>query len=84
MAGMHPLSPDEVDVYTSLVERCPSAHVTAMHNHCMSEQGMIEGFRFTLDAKANNQFLPINQRMFFRCTFAHALCEPWSHVNDMY
>ena len=37
-AGMHALSPDEVDVYTSLVERCPSAHVTVMHNHCMSEQ----------------------------------------------
>ena len=35
---MHALSPDEVDVYTSLVERCHSARVTVMHNHCMSEQ----------------------------------------------
>ena len=36
--GMHALSPDEVDVYTSLVEKCQSAQVTVMHNHCMSEQ----------------------------------------------
>ena len=36
--GMHALSPDEVDVYSSLVDKCPSAHVTVMHNHCMSEQ----------------------------------------------
>jgi hypothetical protein len=36
--GMHALSPDEVDVYTSLVEPCASAIITVMHNHCMSEQ----------------------------------------------
>lgn len=36
--GTHALSPDEVDVYASLVESCPSAQVTVMHNHCMSEQ----------------------------------------------
>ena len=36
--SMHALSPDEVDVYTSLVEPCASAVVTVMHNHCMSEQ----------------------------------------------
>lgn len=36
--GMHALSPDEVDVHTSLVEKCPSAQLTVMHNHCMSEQ----------------------------------------------
>lgn len=36
--GMHALSPDEVDVYSSLVERCPSAGVTVMHNHGMTEQ----------------------------------------------
>ena len=31
--GMHALSPDEVDVHSSLVERCPSSRVTVMHNH---------------------------------------------------
>ena len=36
--GMHALSPDEVDVYSSLAEKCQSARVTVMHNHCMSEQ----------------------------------------------
>jgi hypothetical protein len=65
-SGMHPLSPDECDVHASLVESCPSATVTIMHNHCMSEQGMVEGFRFTLDPKSNNQYLPLNRRMFFR------------------
>ncbi len=93
---MHPLSPDEVDVYASLVESCPSAQVTVMHNHCMSEQvravfhasvcvcvsssdqikraqGMIEGFRFTMNAKENNQYLPINRRMFFRHSMVECL-----------
>jgi hypothetical protein len=37
-----------------------------MLNHCMSEQGMVEGFRFSLHAEANNQFIPMNRRMFFR------------------
>ena len=37
-SGMHALSPDEVDVYSSLVERCPSARVSVMHNHSMTEQ----------------------------------------------
>ena len=36
--GMHALSPDEVDVYSSLVENCASARVTVMHNHCLTEQ----------------------------------------------
>jgi hypothetical protein len=30
--GMHPLSPDEVDVYSSLVENCPSAQVSILHS----------------------------------------------------
>lgn len=64
--GMHALSPDEVDVYASLAESCPSARVTVMHNHCMSEQGIVEGFRFTLDARENHQHIPMNRKMFFR------------------
>ncbi len=74
--GMHALSPDEVDVFSSLVEGCPSACVTVMHNHCMSEQGMIEGFRFTLDAAANNSYLPLNRRMFFRHSMVECYPSP--------
>jgi hypothetical protein len=70
---MHALSPDEVDVYASLVASCQSAQVTVMHNHCMSEQGMAEGFRFSLGRGENNQFLPMNRRMFFRHSMVECL-----------
>jgi hypothetical protein len=78
-SGMHALNPDEVDVYSSLVECCPpqsQARVTVMHNHCMSDQGMIEGFRFTMSAKENHQYLPMNRRMFFRHSMVE--CSPSS------
>ncbi len=51
-SDMHALSPDECDVYSNLVDKCSSGRVTVMHNHCMSQQGMIEGFRFTMSPKA--------------------------------
>jgi hypothetical protein len=47
-----------------------------MLNHCMSEQGMVEGFRFSLHAKANNQFIPMNRRMFFRHSMVECLQTP--------
>ena len=56
---MHALNPDECDVYSSLVEKCASGKVTVMHNHCMSEQGMIEGFRFTVNANERSSCLPM-------------------------
>lgn len=34
---------------------------------------MIEGFRFTMDARENNQFLPLNRRMFFRHSMVECL-----------
>ena len=34
---------------------------------------MIEGFRFTVDPKANNQVLPMNRRMFFRHSMVECL-----------
>ena len=36
-------------------------------------QGMIEGFRFTMNSKENNQYLPINRRMFFRHSMVECL-----------
>ena len=40
--------------------------VVVMHNHCMSEQGMIEGFRFTVDPRESSSCLPVCRKMFFR------------------
>ena len=34
---------------------------------------MIEGFRFTVDPKENNQVLPMNRRMFFRHSMVECL-----------
>jgi hypothetical protein len=47
-----------------------------MLNHCMSEQGMVEGFRFSLHPKANNQFIPMNRRMFFRHSMVECIQSP--------
>ena len=47
---------------------------------------MIEGFRFTMDAKENNEFVPMSRRMFFRhsmveCLPTHASLAP-SNAGD--
>ena len=34
---------------------------------------MIEGFRFTVDPKENNQVMPMNRRMFFRHSMVECL-----------
>lgn len=73
---MHALSPDECDVYTSLVEKCPSGQVTVMHNHCMSEQGMIEGFRFTMNPTERSSCLPMPRKMFFRHSMVECILPP--------
>jgi hypothetical protein len=70
---MHTLSPDECDVYSSLVDKCASGLVTVMHNHCMSEQGMIEGFRFTVDPKERSSCIPVCRKMFFRHSMVECL-----------
>ena len=36
-------------------------------------QGMIEGFRFTMDARENHQFLPLNRHMYFRHSMVECL-----------
>jgi len=70
---MHALSPDECDVYSSLVDKCPSGTVAVTHNHCMSEQGMIEGFRFTVDSRERSSCLPMCRKMFFRHSMVECL-----------
>jgi hypothetical protein len=49
----------------------------------MSEQGMVEGFRFTLDRKALSQHLPMNRRMFFRHSMVecHPSSSPGNHAG---
>lgn len=72
-SDMHALSPDECDVYSNLIEKCHSGQVTVMHNHCMSEQGMIEGFRFTMSPKERSSCLPVCRKMFFRHSMVECL-----------
>ena len=40
--AMHPIGPDECDVFTMMVDSCPSAHITAMPNHCITSVGEVE------------------------------------------
>lgn len=62
---MHPLNPDECDVYTSLVEAAENSTICASLNHHINDTGEIEGFRFTCSAGDMANCLPISRRMFF-------------------
>jgi hypothetical protein len=63
---MHPINPDECDVYSSLLDSCKSGLITPCVNHCMSMGGDIEGFRFTCEPTELAHCLPVNRKMFFR------------------
>jgi hypothetical protein len=65
-AGIHPMNPEECDVYTSLIESCHSGIITPCVNHTMADVGDIEGFRFTCNTRESSKCLPVNRRMFFR------------------
>lgn len=41
---MHPLNPDECDVYTSLVDASENVSISASMNHHITESGEIEVF----------------------------------------
>jgi hypothetical protein len=66
--GIHPISAEECDVYTSLLDSCEdgSAFITPCVNHAMSANGDIEGFRFTCRPCNTAKCLPVNRRMFHR------------------
>lgn len=64
--GLHPINPEECDVYTSLLDVCASGVVTPCVNHTLADDGDIEGFRFTCDANERANCLPVNRKMFFR------------------
>ena len=73
---VHPLSPEECDVYTKLAED-PKTSITAMPNHCITELGDAEGFRFQCDASLPASKLPICREMFFR----HSVVECTGHLK---
>lgn len=60
--GMHPLNPDECDVYTSLVDAADNLTIAASINHHITEDGEIEGFRFTCSGSDVASVLPISRR----------------------
>lgn len=66
--GMHALSPDEVDVYSSLVERCPSARVTVTHGHSMTEQVMARGKKCATASMPDDYFFAQGMIEGFRFT----------------
>lgn len=65
---VHPLDPDECDVYSDLVEAAEHSSITAALNHCMNQSGEIEGFSYTCSASDTASCLPLNRKMFFRCS----------------
>jgi hypothetical protein len=67
-AGVHAVNPEECDVYSALLETCQSAIITPGINHTMTDDGDIEGFRFSCAPAETAKCLPINRRMFFRTT----------------
>lgn len=77
--GIHPLNPDECDVYTTLVDEAQEARIAAMSNHHVTADGEIEGFRFTCSGTSMARSLPISRKMFFaysmvectQCTDGH-------------
>ena len=63
---IHPLSPDECDVYTDLVDSAENSVIAACINHNMTEDGMVEGFSFTCNGRETASCLPITRKMFYR------------------
>lgn len=63
---IHPLSPDECDVYESLVDAHDSCKIVVMPNHHISTSGVVEGYKFTCDRGISANVLPIGREMFFR------------------
>jgi hypothetical protein len=63
---IHAINPEECDVYTALLDSCESGVITPCINHTMTEDGDIEGFRFTCKPSEVANCLPVNRRMFFR------------------
>lgn len=71
---LHPLSPDECDIYSSLVEY-PDCHITAMPNHCINSNGDAEGFVYRCDSGEPATRLPVCRDMFFRHSMVECFAE---------
>jgi hypothetical protein len=80
---MHPVNPEECDVYTSLLDACESAVITPCINHAMTMDGDIEGFRFTCEPSEVASNLPVNRKMFFRTSMVEC-CTDDHRVENGY
>lgn len=74
--GIHPLNPEECDVYTSLVEDAENSTIMAMLNHNVSPEGDVEGFRFTCCEKGMAACMPLSRKMFFRHSMIECKASP--------
>lgn len=70
---VHPMSPDECDVYSSILCKSPNLRMVAMPNHSMNMLGEIEGFKFSCSKDAPASFMPINRKMFFRTSMTECI-----------
>lgn len=75
---MHPLSPDECDIYSSLTEGHESC-ITAMPNHCINAHGDAEGFKFQCKQTELAKRMPICREMFFRHSMAECITNDALH-----
>jgi hypothetical protein len=71
--GIHPLCPEECEVYSSLLASCDHGVITPTINHSMDANGDVEGFRFTCGASNTAKCLPVNRKMFFRTSMVRNL-----------
>jgi hypothetical protein len=78
--SMHPLNPDECDVYTSLVECAENSTIRACMNHHITESGEVEGFRYTCSGADMSACLPLSRMMFTRTSMVE--CENDTEEED--
>lgn len=80
--AMHPIGPDECDVYSSLVDSCSSAYITSMPNHCITAVGEVEGYRFECLPTESAACLPIPRKMFFSTSMVECIMEDSGGKED--
>lgn len=61
---IHPLSPEECDIYRNLVKDMHDSNVIVLANH--NVDGITNGFRFTCKGDALLGKMPLCRKMFFR------------------
>jgi hypothetical protein len=75
---LHALTPDECEVYKSLVE-VPGSTMTAGVNHCINTDGDIDGYRYDITASSPATLMPLCRNMGYR----HAMVQCIEETADL-